>query len=197
MHKTLADDAPALWDAILARGVTPCGLGARDTLRLEVCYPLHGNDISPETDPISAGLGWVVKGRGFVGEDAIARVRAEGPRHKLVGFKVVGTGSVGLRGYQAVEYSFHENGPSQHEIDLRYTDALTMADTIMTVRLVVKELAHIHGVHATFMPKPLTGVQGSGMHTHFSLFEGNTNAFADPGDEHGLSKTAKSFKNRD
>ena len=76
---------------------------------------------------------------------------------------------------------------------LRYTDAMTMADTIMTVRLVVKELANPNGVHATFMPKPLTGVQGSGMHTHFSLFEGNTNAFSDPDDEHGLSKTAKSF----
>ena len=92
-----------------------------------------------------------------------------------------------------VEYSQHEDAPSQHEIDLRYTDALTMADTIMTVRLVVKEMANAHGVHATFMPKPLTGVQGSGMHTHFSLFEGNTNAFADPDDEYGLSKTAKSF----
>jgi glutamine synthetase len=92
-----------------------------------------------------------------------------------------------------VEYSQHEDSPSQHEIDLRYTDALTMADTIMTVRLVVKEIANANGVHATFMPKPLTGRQGSGMHTHFSLFEGNANAFADPDDEHGLSKTAKAF----
>lgn len=92
-----------------------------------------------------------------------------------------------------VEYSQHEDAPSQHEIDLRYTDALTMADTIMTMRLVVKELANANGVHATFMPKPITGIQGSGMHTHFSLFEGDVNAFADPGDEHGLSKTAKGF----
>ena len=92
-----------------------------------------------------------------------------------------------------VEYSHHEAPPSQHEIDLRYTDALTMADSVMTFRLVVKAVAHEAGVHATFMPKPLAGVQGSGMHTHFSLFEGDTNAFYDPGDEHGLSKVAKGF----
>jgi glutamine synthetase len=92
-----------------------------------------------------------------------------------------------------VEYSQHEDSPSQHEIDLRYTDALTMADTVMTVRLVVKEIAQERGVYATFMPKPLQGVQGSGMHTHFSLFEGDINAFHDPGDEHNLSKVAKHF----
>jgi glutamine synthetase len=92
-----------------------------------------------------------------------------------------------------VEYSHHEDAPSQHEIDLRYTDALTMADSVMTFRLVVKEVALEAGVHATFMPKPLTGVQGSGMHTHFSLFEGDTNAFYDPGDERNLSKVARDF----
>ena len=92
-----------------------------------------------------------------------------------------------------VEYAQHEDAPSQHEIDLRYTDALTMADTVMTVRLVVKEIAQLEGVYASFMPKPLSGVQGSGMHTHFSLFEGDKNAFSDPGDEHGLSKVARHF----
>jgi glutamine synthetase len=92
-----------------------------------------------------------------------------------------------------VEYSQHEDAPSQHEIDLRHTDALTMADTVMTTRLVVKEIAQDAGVYATFMPKPVQGVQGSGMHTHFSLFEGEVNAFHDPGDEHGLSKVAKGF----
>jgi glutamine synthetase len=92
-----------------------------------------------------------------------------------------------------VEKSQHEDAPSQHEIDLRYTDALTMADTIMTVRLLVKEIARAGGVYATFMPKPVAGVQGSGMHTHLSLFEGDVNAFHDPGDEHGLSKVAKGF----
>ncbi|HUZ21387.1 MAG TPA: glutamine synthetase family protein [Acidimicrobiales bacterium] len=92
-----------------------------------------------------------------------------------------------------VEYAQHEDAPSQHEIDLRYTDALTMADTIMTVRLVVKEVAQERGVYATFMPKPLSGVQGSGMHTHFSLFANGTNAFYGPDDERGLSAVAKQF----
>ena len=92
-----------------------------------------------------------------------------------------------------VEKAQHEDAPSQHEIDLRYTDALTMADTVMTTRMLVKEVAAAHGLYATFMPKPLAGVQGSGMHTHFSLFEGDTNAFHDPGDPDGLSKTAKGF----
>jgi glutamine synthetase len=92
-----------------------------------------------------------------------------------------------------VEYSHHEDAPSQHEIDLRYTDALTMADNVMTFRLVVREVALEAGVHATFMPKPVAGVQGSGMHTHVSLFEGDTNAFYDPGDERNLSKVARGF----
>jgi glutamine synthetase len=92
-----------------------------------------------------------------------------------------------------VEYSFHEDAPSQHEIDLRYTDALSMADNVMTFRLVVREIALEQGVYATFMPKPLGGVQGSGMHTHMSLFEGDTNAFHEPGDPYGLSKVARGF----
>ena len=92
-----------------------------------------------------------------------------------------------------VEYSQHEDSPSQHEIDLRYTDALAMADNVMSVRLVVKEVAQERGVYATFMPKPLYGFQGSGMHTHFSLFEGDTNAFVDPGDPYGLSKVGRGF----
>jgi glutamine synthetase len=92
-----------------------------------------------------------------------------------------------------VRYSHHEDAPSQHEIDLRYTDALTMADNVMTFRHVVKELALTHGVYATFMPKPLEGVQGSGMHTHVSLFEGDVNAFHDPVDPLGMSKVSKGF----
>jgi glutamine synthetase len=92
-----------------------------------------------------------------------------------------------------VEYSQHEDAPGQHELDLRHADALSMADTVMTVRHVVKELAQERGVHATFMPKPLAAVQGSGMHTHFSLYEGNTNAFHDPGDPHNLSSVARGF----
>jgi glutamine synthetase len=92
-----------------------------------------------------------------------------------------------------VEYSHHEVAPSQHEIDLRYTDALTMADNAMTYRLVVKEIALKHGVYATFMPKPIFGQNGSGMHTHQSLFKGDKNAFFDPKDEFHLSKIAKSY----
>jgi glutamine synthetase len=92
-----------------------------------------------------------------------------------------------------VEYSQHEDAPSQHEIDLRYTDAMTMADTVMTVRMVVKEIAARHNIMATFMPKPLAGVQGSGMHTHMSLFDGDTNAFYDDSDEYHLTKVARCF----
>jgi glutamine synthetase len=92
-----------------------------------------------------------------------------------------------------VEYSFHEDAPSQHEIDLRYTDALSMADNVMTLRLVVREVALQHGVHATFMPKPIAGVQGSGMHTHISLFAGETNAFYEEGAESNLSPVAQQF----
>jgi glutamine synthetase len=93
----------------------------------------------------------------------------------------------------SVEYSHHEVAPSQHEIDLRFADALTMADNIMTYRLVVKEVAHERGMHATFMPKPIQGQWGSGMHTHVSLFEGDRNAFYDPRDSVHLSKVGKSF----
>lgn len=92
-----------------------------------------------------------------------------------------------------VEYSFHEDAPSQHEIDLRYTDALTMADNVMTFRLVVREIALERGNYATFMPKPLEGVQGSGMHTHLSLFDAGGNAFHDPDAPDGLSAVAKAF----
>ena len=92
-----------------------------------------------------------------------------------------------------VRYSHHEDSPSQHEIDLRYSDALSMADNVMTFKLVVKEVALERGFHASFMPKPLAHVQGSGMHTHVSLFEGDTNAFSDPGDETHLSAVAKGF----
>jgi len=82
-----AEDAPELWDSVVARGAVPCGLGARDTLRLEVCYPLHGNDIGPETDAISAGLGWACAlDTEFTGVEALRQVRADGPTRKLVPF---------------------------------------------------------------------------------------------------------------
>jgi aminomethyltransferase len=83
----MAEDAERLWDAVLARGIVPCGLGARDTLRLEVCYPLHGNDISPETDAISAGLGWACAlTKEFTGVAELRRVKASGPERRLVPF---------------------------------------------------------------------------------------------------------------
>ena len=92
-----------------------------------------------------------------------------------------------------VEYSHHEVAPSQHEIDLRYTDALTMADNAMTYRLVVKEIAMKHGSYATFMPKPLYGENGSGMHVHQSLFRGDKNAFFSPDTEDHLSDLARYY----
>jgi len=92
-----------------------------------------------------------------------------------------------------VEYSHHEVAPSQHEIDMKYTDALTMADNVMTYRLIVKEVALKNGVYATFMPKPIFGENGSGMHTHQSLFKGESNAFFDPNDKYHLSKIGKCY----
>jgi len=92
-----------------------------------------------------------------------------------------------------VEYSHHEVASSQHEIDLRYGDALAMADNVMTYRLIVKEVAQSKGLHASFMPKPIFGLNGSGMHTHQSLFKGEKNAFFDKDDKYHLSKIAKGY----
>jgi len=92
-----------------------------------------------------------------------------------------------------VEYTHHEVGPSQHEIDMRYADGLAMSDNAMTYRIAVKEVAMQHGYYATFMPKPLFGENGSGMHTHQSLFKEGRNAFYDPDDQYYLSDTAKSY----
>lgn len=92
-----------------------------------------------------------------------------------------------------IEASHHEVAPGQHEIDFKYTDAITAADNIQVFELVVKNIARRYGLHATFMPKPLYGVSGSGMHTHLSLFRGEENTFYDPSDELGLSRTARYF----
>lgn len=93
----------------------------------------------------------------------------------------------------AVEYSHHEVAPSQHEIDLRYAEALKMADSCLTYRFLVKEIAQADGYYATFMPKPIYGVNGSGMHVHQSLFAGSRNAFFDPEDRYNLSRTGKHY----
>ena len=92
-----------------------------------------------------------------------------------------------------VEYQHHEVGPSQHEIDMRFADGLTMCDHVMTYKVTVKEVAMAHGYYATFMPKPLFGENGSGMHTHMSLFKGGQNAFFDGDDQWHLSEEAKQF----
>lgn len=92
-----------------------------------------------------------------------------------------------------VESSHHEGAPSQHEIDFRYSDALSMADTVMTARLVIKEVAYMNGVYATFMPKPFSNYNGSGMHVHMSLFQNGRNAFFDSNDRYHLSPIAKHF----
>ncbi|NQT29681.1 MAG: glutamine synthetase [Candidatus Saganbacteria bacterium] len=92
-----------------------------------------------------------------------------------------------------VEYSHHEVAPSQHEIDMRYDDALKMADDMVTYRLTVKEIASANGVYATFMPKPIFGQNGSGMHCHQSLFKGKTNAFYEKADKYHLSKIGKAY----
>ncbi len=92
-----------------------------------------------------------------------------------------------------VEFTHHEVAPSQHEIDFRYAEALKMADIVMTARLAIKEVAYLNGVYATFMPKPLFGQNGSGMHVHMSLFKDGRNAFFDPHDKYHLSDTAKHF----
>ncbi|MDY5584851.1 MAG: glutamine synthetase family protein [Arcanobacterium sp.] len=93
----------------------------------------------------------------------------------------------------AVEFSHHEAGPGQNEIDLRRTDALTMADNLMTFRVVVDQIALQQGVQASFMPKPLIEYPGNGMHTNFSLFEGEKNAFFDPGTQFQFSRTGRKF----
>jgi glutamine synthetase len=92
-----------------------------------------------------------------------------------------------------VEYSHHEVAPSQHEIDLRYNNALEMADTVVTYRFIVKEVARQHNVYATFMPKPIFGVNGSGMHTHQSIFKGERNMFFEPEDQYHLSDFARHY----
>jgi aminomethyltransferase len=107
-----AEDADALWDAVVARGAVPCGLGARDTLRLEVCYPLHGSDITAETDALSAGLGWACAlEQEFTGVEELRRIRAEGPSRRLVAFvmeeKAVPRGGMAIEGGGVVTSGTH------------------------------------------------------------------------------------------
>jgi len=121
------DDAPRLWDAILARGITPCGLAARDTLRLEACYPLHGNDISPERTPIEAGLGWACSlDKDFTGVEILRREKEEGPAQKLVALKMEDRGipRQGMRIVEGGEVTSGTHSPTLGvAIGLGYVDA--------------------------------------------------------------------------
>src|ERR671918_305376 len=134
------DVAPRLWDALLERGVTPCGLGARDTLRLEVCYPLHGNDITPETDAISAGLGWACAlDTEFTGVQVLRRQKEEGPGQKLVAFVMEDPGipRAGMQIQEGGEVTSGTQSPLLGKgIGLGYVDvAHAAAETPITIDL--------------------------------------------------------------
>jgi aminomethyltransferase len=114
----MTDDAARLWDAVLERGATPCGLGARDTLRLEVCYPLHGNDIAPDTDAISAGLGWVCAlETDFTGADELRRIKQQGPEQRLAAF-VMEERAVPRQGMAIVEGGVVTSGSHSPMLDV-------------------------------------------------------------------------------
>ena len=134
------EDAGRLWDEILARGLTPCGLGARDTLRLEVCYPLHGNDISPERTPIEAGLGWACAlEKDFTGVEVLRRQKEEGPEQKLVAFVMEDAGipRTGMRIQEGGEVTSGTQSPLLGKgIGLGYVDAaLSARETPITIDL--------------------------------------------------------------
>jgi len=147
------DDAPRLWDAIVERGVTPCGLAARDTLRLEACYPLHGNDISPDRTPIEAGLGWACAlDKDFTGVETLRRQKEEGPGQKLVALKMDDRGipRKGMRIVEGGEVTSGTLSPTLGEaIGLAYVDAgLAEPGTEVTIDLRGRERK------ARIVPKP-------------------------------------------
>jgi aminomethyltransferase len=149
-----ADDAAELWERVLARGATPCGLGARDTLRLEMCYALHGNDIGPETDAISAGLGWLCAlDKDFTGADELRRIKEEGPARRLVAF-VMDESGVPRQGMQIVEGGEVTSGSHSPMLDrgigMGYVDAeLAEPGTGLTIDLRGRER------HARVVKKPI------------------------------------------
>ena len=147
------DEAPRLWDAIVERGVTPCGLAARDTLRLEACYPLHGNDISPERTPIEAGLGWACSlDKDFTGVETLRRQKEEGPAQKLVALTMDDRGipRQGMRILEGGEVTSGTLSPTLGEaIGLAYVDAgLAEPGTEVTIDLRGRER------RARIVPKP-------------------------------------------
>jgi aminomethyltransferase len=149
-----SDDAVALWDAVVEAGVVPCGLGARDTLRLEVCYPLHGNDITPETDAISAGLGWVCAlDKEFTGVEELRRIKEAGPAQRLVAF-VLDEKAVPRNGMTIVGGGHVTSGTHSPMLDrgigLGYVPAeLAGAGTELRIDVRGKER------RATVVPKPI------------------------------------------
>ncbi len=150
----MAEDAEALWDWVLERGAVPCGLGARDTLRLEVCYPLHGNDITPDTDAISAGLGWVCAlDKEFSGVEELRRIKAAGPERRLVAFvmeeKAVPRQGMPIGGGGEVTSGTH-SPMLDRGIGLGYVPvALAEPGTTLTVDVRGKDRT------ATVVPKPI------------------------------------------
>lgn len=149
-----AEDAVALWDAVVARGVVPAGLGARDTLRLEVCYPLHGNDITEDTDAISAGLGWTCAlGKDFTGAEELRRIKEAGPQRKLVAFvmaeKAVPRHGMPILGGGEVTSGTHSPMLDQG-IGIGYVPAASASPgTELTIDVRGKER------RATIVPKPI------------------------------------------
>jgi aminomethyltransferase len=155
----MADDAVALWDAVVQRGATPCGLGARDTLRLEVCYPLHGNDIGPETDAISAGLGWVCAlDTEFTGVEQLRRIKEEGPARKLVAFVMQDPGipRQGMTIEEGGEVTSGSHSPMlERGIGMGYVDAgHTEPGTTLTIDVRGKPR------HAELVKKPIYNKEG-------------------------------------
>ena len=155
----MADDAVALWDAVVERGATPCGLGARDTLRLEVCYPLHGNDIGPETDAISAGLGWVCAlDTEFTGVEQLRRIKEQGPARKLVAFVMQDPGipRQGMAIEEGGEVTSGSHSPMlERGIGMGYVDAgHTEPGTTLTIDVRGKPR------HAELVKKPIYNKEG-------------------------------------
>ena len=162
-----AEDAVALWDAVLSRGAVPCGLGARDTLRLEVCYPLHGNDITPATDAVSAGLAWICAlgspDKDFTGAETLRRVQAEGPARRLVAFVMdergVPRGGMAILGQDGSGRGEVTSGTHSPMLDkgigLGYVPAEnSMPGSELTIDVRGKER------RATVVPKPIYKPQG-------------------------------------
>ncbi|MCF2706390.1 type I glutamate--ammonia ligase [Arcanobacterium haemolyticum] len=177
---TTRDNEPARSDprSILKRALERAAdMGFTCYVHPEVEFYLFHPESDPEKEPVPIDSGSYF--------DHVSRSTAHDFRRDAI----TNLEAMGI----SVEFSHHEAGPGQNEIDLRYSDALSMADNLMTFKTVIQEVALKQGVHASFMPKPLVGAPGSGMHTHISLFEGERNAFADPAGPYGLSATGRHF----